>query len=169
MAAGPDLRIGDAEREAAAASLREHYAQGRLTIEEFNVRLDAVFRATTQRQLNMITDDLPRAAAPSASLPVAGLPGGDRERGRDEWSGWRRPRLGVFPAIMAALGTFLLLAGLHMATFPWPGKLGIFLALFGVIRGIMRRVFGIGRRSRVRPYGGCGRARRYPGGPWSGI
>ncbi|HUA30142.1 MAG TPA: DUF1707 domain-containing protein, partial [Streptosporangiaceae bacterium] len=41
MATGPDLRIGDAEREAAAASLREHYAQGRLTLEEFNERLDA--------------------------------------------------------------------------------------------------------------------------------
>jgi uncharacterized protein DUF1707 len=35
MAAGPDPRIADADREA-AAHLREHYAQGRLTLEEFN-------------------------------------------------------------------------------------------------------------------------------------
>jgi hypothetical protein len=29
VAIGPDLRIGDADREAAAARLREHYALGR--------------------------------------------------------------------------------------------------------------------------------------------
>jgi hypothetical protein len=29
VATGPDLRIGDADREAAAAVLREHYALGR--------------------------------------------------------------------------------------------------------------------------------------------
>jgi hypothetical protein len=166
MATGPDLRIGDAEREAAAASLREHYAQGRLTLEEFNERIDAVFKATTQRQLNLLTHDLPRVAAPSPPLPVASVSGGGRERARDEWSGRRRLRLGAFPAIMAALGTWLLLAGLHMAAFPWPGKLAIFLGLFGLIRGVMRRVFGMRRRVRVRPYGGRGRPRRYPGRPW---
>ena len=64
MATGPDLRIADADREAAAAFLREHYAQGRLTLGEFNQRLDAVFAATTQRQLSALTRDLPRAAAP---------------------------------------------------------------------------------------------------------
>jgi len=36
----------------AAARLREHYAQGRLTLEEFHQRLDAVFAATTQSQLS---------------------------------------------------------------------------------------------------------------------
>ena len=76
MATGPDLRIGDADREAAAASLREHYALGRLTLEEFNQRLDAVFKATTQSQLNQITRDLPHAAAPSAPLPVTDRPAG---------------------------------------------------------------------------------------------
>jgi hypothetical protein len=29
VATGPDLRIGDADREAATAGLREHYALGR--------------------------------------------------------------------------------------------------------------------------------------------
>ena len=36
MAPGPDLRIGDAYRDAVAARLRESYAQGRLTLDEFN-------------------------------------------------------------------------------------------------------------------------------------
>jgi hypothetical protein len=172
MATGPDLRIGHAEREAAAASLREHYAQGRLTLEEFNERLDAVFKATTRSQLNLITRDLPHAAAPSAPLPVASMPGGGRER---EQYGPRgaRARLGFFPVIIAALGTWLLLFELHLRAFPWPGKLAIFLAIFGVIRGVLRRVFGIGR-VRVGRRGGCGRGPRgrggrYSGGSWGGL
>ena len=72
IATGPDLRIGDADREAVAASLRDNYEQGRLTLDEFNQRLDAVFKATTQRQLNQLTWDLPHASRPSAPLPVAG-------------------------------------------------------------------------------------------------
>src|SRR5882762_4117779 len=83
VATGPDLRIADADREAAAAFLREHYAQGRLTLGEFNQRLDAVFAATTRRQLSALTRDLPRAAAPPAPLPVTSTAGG-RERARRE-------------------------------------------------------------------------------------
>jgi Domain of unknown function (DUF1707) len=63
MATGPDLRIGDADREAAAASLREHYAQGRLTLDEFNQRLDAVFAATTQSGGPRRCRSAPRAPA----------------------------------------------------------------------------------------------------------
>ena len=168
MATGSDLRIGDAEREAAAASLREHYAQGRLTLEEFNERLDAVFKATTQSQLNVITRDLPHAAAPSAPLPVTTIPGGGRERARQEYGPrGARARLGMFPVIIAALGAWLLFFDLHLRMFPWPGKLAIFLAIFAAFRGLLRRVFGIGRgRVRARRHGGCGRSR---GGSWGGL
>src|SRR5260221_14563333 len=162
MATRPDLRIGDADREAAAATLREHYAQGRLTLEEFNQRLDAVFASTTQGQLNHITQDLPHVPAPAPSLPVPA--GASRERARREYqSGRSRPRLGLFPVIIAALATWLLIFDLHLRMFPWPGKLAIFLAILAGVRGLLRRVFGLGR-----PRGrGCGRYRggRYPGGP----
>jgi hypothetical protein len=171
MATGPNLRIGDAEREAAAASLREHYAQGRLTLEEFNERLDAVYKATTQSQLSLITRDLPHAAAPSAPLPVATISGGGRER---EEYGPRgaRARLGMFPVIIAALAAWLLFFELNLRAFPWPGKLAIFLAILAAIRGVLRRVFGFGRgRVRVGRRGGCGRGRggRYSGGSWGGL
>jgi Domain of unknown function (DUF1707) len=53
------LRIGDAERDAAAADLGEHYAAGRLTLDELNERLDAVFSAKTFGQLAKIMTDLP--------------------------------------------------------------------------------------------------------------
>ena len=66
--------------------------------------------------------------------------------------------------LASALGTWMLLFELHLRAFPWPGKLAIFLAIFGVIRGVLRRVFG---RGRVGGRGGRGRGGR--GGPWSGI
>jgi Domain of unknown function (DUF1707) len=53
------LRIGDAERDAAAADLGEHYAAGRLAIDELHDRLDAVFAAKTAGQLTRIMADLP--------------------------------------------------------------------------------------------------------------
>lgn len=62
-----DLRIGDAEREQTMEALREHFAQGRLTREELDERLDQALSAKTGRDLARITADLPghgRAAAP---------------------------------------------------------------------------------------------------------
>ena len=41
LAPGPDLRIGDADRETATAALAQHFAEGRLTLDEFLARLDA--------------------------------------------------------------------------------------------------------------------------------
>jgi len=53
------LRIGDAERDAAAADLGEHYAAGRLALDELHERLDAVLAAKTFGQLARIMADLP--------------------------------------------------------------------------------------------------------------
>jgi hypothetical protein len=154
MATGPDLRIADADREAAAACLREHYAQGRLTLEEFNQRLDAVFAATRQSQLSMLTSDLPRAAGPSAPPPVTAT-GAGRERARREHQSGSRARLGMIPVIIAALAAWLLISDLQLGMFPWPGKLAIFLVIFAAARWLMRRIWHFGRGA----YMGCGRYR----------
>jgi hypothetical protein len=53
------MRIGDAERDAAAADLGEHFTAGRLSIEELHERLEAVFAAKTFGQLARIMSDLP--------------------------------------------------------------------------------------------------------------
>jgi DNA-binding PadR family transcriptional regulator len=58
-ASGLDLRAGDADREATAAALGEHFAQGRLTFDELLARLDATFTATTQSEIAETTRDLP--------------------------------------------------------------------------------------------------------------
>jgi hypothetical protein len=59
-ACAPDLRIGDADREAAAAALREHFAQGRLTLEELLARVETAFTAATHSEISLATRDLPR-------------------------------------------------------------------------------------------------------------
>jgi hypothetical protein len=167
MATAPDLRIGDADREAVAESLREHYAQGRLTLEEFNQRLDAVFAATKQSQLSAITRDLPHAAVPSAPLPVTAAWAG-RERAWHDYRARGRRRLGMIPVIIAMLAAWLLILDLNLRAFPWPGKLAIFLAIFGLARGLLRRVFGIGRGRRPGRPARPRRPGRYRGGPQSG-
>jgi hypothetical protein len=57
----PHLRAGDADRDAAAAALSDHFAQGRLTLDELNARLDAALTATTHGELSRATRDLPAA------------------------------------------------------------------------------------------------------------
>ena len=71
------LRVGDAERDAAAADLSEHYAAGRLSADELNERLDAVFAAKTFGQLAQVLADLPGLGRPSwqGSFPLTPVPG----------------------------------------------------------------------------------------------
>ena len=55
----PDLRASDQQRDSAAAEIREHYAAGRLTEDEFTERLDAIYSARTQGELAELRRDLP--------------------------------------------------------------------------------------------------------------
>ena len=72
MATGFNVRVGDADRDAVTAQLREHYADGRLTLEELNERLDQAFAAKTKADLNTVMRDLPQAAQPTAGMPYGG-------------------------------------------------------------------------------------------------
>jgi hypothetical protein len=53
------LRVSDAEREQAAADLRDHYAAGRLSSDELSDRLDGVYAAQTAAELDGLRHDLP--------------------------------------------------------------------------------------------------------------
>jgi hypothetical protein len=55
----PTLRASDAEREHHAELLREHAAQGRLTVDELDERLDRVYAARTLGELTPVVADLP--------------------------------------------------------------------------------------------------------------
>jgi hypothetical protein len=59
MSGYPGIRASDEDRGRAAAALGEHYAAGRLTLEEFQERLDKVYAATTLGELDRLMADLP--------------------------------------------------------------------------------------------------------------
>jgi hypothetical protein len=59
MPQDPSMRASDSDREHVAEVLREAYAQGRLTTEEFHQRVDAAYGALTYGELSGLTRDLP--------------------------------------------------------------------------------------------------------------
>jgi hypothetical protein len=59
MSGYPGIRASDEDRSRTADALGEHYAAGRLTLEEFHERLDQVYAATTQGELDRLMADLP--------------------------------------------------------------------------------------------------------------
>ncbi|MEV7803385.1 DUF1707 domain-containing protein [Microbispora sp. NPDC088329] len=86
------LRIGDRERDEVTRLLHDAFAQGRITHEELDERLDATLSARTAEDLRRVTADLPgapdgvsdgghRAGAPRPwgpgrpGFPPAGVPG----------------------------------------------------------------------------------------------
>jgi Domain of unknown function (DUF1707) len=170
MASQPSLRIGDSERESTAAELREHYATGRLTLTEFNQRLDAVFAAKTQSDLTRITRDLPHVRPydvplpssqvghrhPLASRPPTGTAVHSSPRNDGNHHHHHHPG-GLAATLLAALVAWLLVYDVILVGLSWPlaGRLGLLVAIFTVIRGLLRRIFG-GRGGPVRR----GRGRR---------
>jgi hypothetical protein len=59
MASPEDLRIGDRERDEVTGLLHDAFAQGRITREELDERLDATLSARTTGDLRRVTADLP--------------------------------------------------------------------------------------------------------------
>ncbi len=55
-------RAGDAERERAAARLREHFVRGRLTVEELEERVELALRARSTADLRRALRGLPELA-----------------------------------------------------------------------------------------------------------
>lgn len=154
MAAGSGVRISDADREAVATSLREHYARGRLTLEEFQQRLDAVFAAKTDVELARVTHDLPHVnpyAPPWPPSQPASMPGPSYPRGADrryQRRAWGARGPGSFGWASMAIW---LIALLVIVTLSWPfgalpRTLIILLAVLTFIRRIFRRAGGRRRR-----------------------
>jgi hypothetical protein len=131
MATGADWRAGDAEREAVTGQLREHYAAGRLAMDEFRARLDAVYSATTARDLSRVTADLP-AAGPG---PAAGAAWeGARAAGPRRPAGPRRRRWAA-PAALLIFVSLVAASALALGSLPHGGLL--VLALLLVVLPVM--------------------------------
>lgn len=93
------LRIGDADREDAARELGEHFALGRITVDEHAERLEQIWSARTAADLAPAFRDLPR---PQSTRPRAGRP---EPRGRSARS-FELPR---FPFPLKVLITIVAL------------------------------------------------------------
>jgi hypothetical protein len=110
------IRVSDADRERAAARLREHFAEGRLSPDELDERIAAALTAKTVGDVRRILADLPGPvpAPPQArqSPPWAPRPGAAFRR---------RPR--ILP-----LAVFALIAALAI-----PGAEWLFLALLQLL------------------------------------
>ncbi len=169
MATGFNVRVGDADRDAVTAQLREHYADGRLTLEELNERLDQAFAAKTKADLNTVMRDLPQATRPAAGMPYGGTawqgpawpgpmatkPGRDYSNG--EWGGSqgsRRPR-NAFAPLMGLVWLVLIFGSVFLFGLGG-GDRPLAIILFFAALALVRRLFGFGRRR------GYGR----PRGPW---
>jgi uncharacterized protein DUF1707 len=68
QAPAPGMRASDADRDAVAAALCEHFAHGRLTLDELTARLDATLTATTYGELSHATWNLPDRTVPPAQV-----------------------------------------------------------------------------------------------------
>jgi hypothetical protein len=71
----PGLRASDADRERIVEQLRQHTADGRLTMEEFDQRMSAAYAAKTYGDLAVLTRDLPVDLGAKGSGTGAGQKG----------------------------------------------------------------------------------------------
>jgi hypothetical protein len=94
------MRVSDAERQAVADRLAEHFTSGRLDQAEFDERVGRAMGAKTRADLNGLFDDLPETGAPAATDPT----GQSRRRHRH-------------PILLGALIVFVAIAAAHVV---WP-------------------------------------------------
>src|ERR1700722_10457313 len=101
------IRTSDADRDLVAGQLRDHYAEGRLTRDEFDERLATTLTARTFEDLRQVLTDLPGSRlvpARPGPAPLTAPPPHPAFRYRR-----RGPR--VFPVLMLALLAVLLISG----------------------------------------------------------
>jgi hypothetical protein len=73
----PDIRASDADRERTVTVLRTSGANGQLTVDELDERVEAAYAAKTRGELELLVEDL-GARERSAGLPVRSGEGGTR-------------------------------------------------------------------------------------------
>jgi hypothetical protein len=138
MATGTDWRAGDSDRAAVTDQLSEHYAVGRLNMDEFRARLDAAYAAVSVRDLARVTADLPSTGWQAAGGPVRPQPAP------------RRRRRAVLAALLA-LATALTGCALLIGSLPHGGLLVLVFLLVVLpvllLAGLAATLIWVGRRA----------------------
>jgi hypothetical protein len=158
MATGYNVRVGDADREAIAAQLREHYADGRLTLDELNERLDQTFAAKTKADLNVVMRDLPHVARPLTDAPAAGFsntawqgPAWPGPTGRSDWDygpgSGRRCGRAAFAPLLVLMWVALVFGAVTLFGIGG-GDRPLAIVLLLAALAFLKRLFGFGARRR---------------------
>lgn len=134
------MRASDADRDTVVSALRDAYAAGRLTLEEFQERISAAYACRTWDELRELTSDLPEAPrigapgpGPSAepAEPEDLSPGARRFSGRPAR---RRPVSAVMPFVLIWFLLMLATRSAEVVALPV-----LVLVLLVVFTGISRR------------------------------
>jgi len=146
MASNRGTRASDGDRDRVAAALGAHYAAGRLTLEEFQERLDQAYAAKTLGELDDLLTDLPRTDLGQLAgqrdgtppLPERPAPSAVQAPGGSHPAVWQ-PWLGI------AIGIFViwLISGASSPWFLWAAVPLVFIML-------RRRSMRAGHRTRDR-------------------
>ncbi|GAA0431120.1 hypothetical protein Acor_04810 [Acrocarpospora corrugata] len=154
-----DLRIGDRERDQVTSALHDAFAQGRITREELDERLETTLTARTAGDLRTVLADLVSADDPVN--PVSPLPGppypyrGDlatwghhyamarrhadrRAERRAHHAHWAGRRRSGPPPLVPAILVFLLIAGAVTGSLFIVLKVAMFVLIGSVVFGIVR-------------------------------
>jgi hypothetical protein len=111
------MRASDADRDATIATLREAFAEGRLSQDEFDERLGRAHSARTYADLSHLTEDLPGAVAVPSPTPVVEQSSDlakERRDLRSAWASW----LGV--GVLVNIIWFATWMGSGPAPYYWP-------------------------------------------------
>ncbi|MFB9879177.1 DUF1707 domain-containing protein [Planobispora siamensis] len=141
MATGPQMRASDDDRDRVASVLREHYAQGRLTVEEFDERLEQLYASKTYGELATLTSDLPDVDLRKLPTAAPRQPAKPEESRSNQlaamWAPWAIAS-GVNWVIWLIIG---LTSGLDFP-YPWPlwvmGPWGAILLVSTVLIGLRK-------------------------------
>ena len=154
-----EIRVSDADRDAAITELSQHFQAGRLTQEEFDERSGLALRARTGNDLSELFTDLPQLSpgpqspGPSPVPPWAPEPWPARPVGRRGRS---------FPPVLAGVIAVIVVSniagdisgGVHHPVFSWV-----------IIVVILLVIIRIARRARRLPPRAAGAYRPRPGQP----
>ena len=139
MARYGSAAVTDADRDAAAGQLREHYAAGRLSLDEFQGRLDAVYGAQTARELSMVTDSLPhKGVVIPPGAPWDSYRGGYPLNVAEMRAVMARAGRGILLAFGVVTAGSLLVLTLLITAFMVHG------GLLGVVVGALLAILGVG-------------------------
>lgn len=106
MVGDGEIRASDSDRESVVAILRDAHGEGRLTLDEFDERMNAAYSAKTWGSLRELTRDLP--ADPALGAGPGRLPAGYQLQGRPPA---RRAHVGPMLPVLALIWVALAGAG----------------------------------------------------------